>query len=221
MPATKLGRLVMDGKFPSITDIFLYSIRIKEPEIIDHYFAEGGEGGVELKDEIMKIKPVQKQTSAGQRTRFKAWVAVGDFRSHVGLGQKCAAEVGIAIRGAHILAKLSLVPIRKGYWGSKLGSPHTVPMKLTGKCGSCRVRLIPAPRGTGLVAATVTKKVLAMAGIEDVYCRSTGQTRTTGNFIVACFLALRKSYKILTPDLWRGNDLGINPLDRFNDTKKK
>jgi len=221
VPATKLGRLVQDGKFPSITDIFLYSLRIKEPEIIDHFFSESGEGGVELKDEIMKIKPVQKQTSAGQRTRFKAWVAVGDFRCHVGLGQKCAAEVGIAIRGAHILAKLSLVPVRKGYWGSKLGSPHTVPCKLTGKCGSCRVRLIPAPRGTGLVAATVTKKVLAMAGIEDVYCRSTGQTRTTGNFIVACFLALRKSYKILTPDLWRGNDLGINPLDRFNDTKKK
>ena len=61
----------------------------------------------------MKIKPVQKQTSAGQRTRFKAWVAVGDYIAHVGLGQKCAAEVGIAIRGAHILAKLSLVPIRK------------------------------------------------------------------------------------------------------------
>ena len=92
-----------------------------------------------------------------------------------------------------------MIPVRKGYWGSKLGTPHTVPCKLTGKCGSCRVRLIPAPRGTGLVAATVTRKVLAMAGIEDVYCRSKGQTRTTGNFIVACFLALRKSYKILTP----------------------
>merc|ERR1719166_291188 len=203
----------MDGKFPSITDIFLYSIRIKEPEIIDHYFAEGGEGGVELKDEIMKIKPVQKQTSAGQRTRFKAWVAVGDHKAHVGLGVKTAAEVGIAIRGAHTLAKLSLVPIRKGYWGSKMGSPHTVPCKLTGKCGSCRVRLIPAPRGTGLVAAAATKKVLAMAGIQDVYCRSKGQTRTTGNFIVALFLALRKSYKVLTPEMWVGNKLDQNPLD--------
>jgi len=207
---------VSDGRFPSITDIFLYSIRIKEPEIVDFYFStEPGEGGPELKDEIMKIKPVQKQTSAGQRTRFKAWVAVGDFKAHVGLGQKCAAEVGIAIRGAHTLAKLSLIPVRKGYWGSKLGTPHTVPCKLTGKCGSCRVRLIPAPRGTGLVAATVTKKVLSMAGIEDVYCRSSGQTRTTGNFIVACFLALRKSYKILTPDLWPGKQLLLNPLDEF------
>jgi small subunit ribosomal protein S2e len=169
-----------------------------------------------LKDEIMKIKPVQKQTAAGQRTRFKAWVAVGDLKGHVGLGQKCAAEVGIAIRGAHTLAKLSIVPVRKGYWGSKLGDPHTVPCKITGKCGSARVRLIPAPRGTGLVAAAVTKKLLNMAGIEDVYCKSKGQTRTTGNFVTACYLALRKTYKIKSPDLWAPTKLTQNPLDKYS-----
>ena len=40
-----------------------------------------------LKDEVMTIKPVQKQSSAGQRTRFKAYVAVGDFDGHIGLGK--------------------------------------------------------------------------------------------------------------------------------------
>jgi len=214
-----LGRLVKDNKFSSITDIFMYSIRIKEPEIIDFFFNE--ESGTELKDEIMKIKPVQKQTSAGQRTRFKAWVAVGDHKAHVGLGQKCAAEVGIAIRGAHTLAKLSLVPVRKGYWGSRSGDPHTLPCKLSGKCGSCRVRLIPAPRGTGIVASAVTKKVLRMSGLTDVYTRSKGQTRTTGNFIVATFLALRRSYKFLSPDLWVGQELKQNPLDVYLDPKKR
>lgn len=39
IPATKLGRLVREGKFSSITDIFRYSIRIKEPEIVDFYFS--------------------------------------------------------------------------------------------------------------------------------------------------------------------------------------
>lgn len=34
--------------------------------------------------------------------------------------------------------------------------------QVTGKCGSVRVRLIPAPRGTGLVAAPVPKKLLSM-----------------------------------------------------------
>ena len=54
------------------------------------------------------IKPVQKQTSAGQRTRFKAYVAVGDSNGHVGLGQKCAKEVANAIRAAITVAKLNV-----------------------------------------------------------------------------------------------------------------
>lgn len=62
----------------------------------------------------MKIMPVQKQTRAGQRTRFKAFVAIGDFDGHLGLGVKCAKEVATAIRGAIILAKLAVVPVRRG-----------------------------------------------------------------------------------------------------------
>lgn len=41
----------------------------------------------------MKIISVQKQTKAGQRTRFKAIVACGDMDGHVGLGVKVAKEV--------------------------------------------------------------------------------------------------------------------------------
>lgn len=156
--------------------------------------------------------PVQKQTRAGQRTRFKvsvinvtslvvvrdendrhhflmsffcvlqAFVAIGDFAGHVGLGVKCSKEVATAIRGAIILAKLSVVPVRRGYWGNKIGKPHTVPCKVTGKCGSVLVRLIPAPRGTGIVSAPVPKKLLLMAGIEDCYTSARGSTATLGNF---------------------------------------
>ena len=43
-------------------------------------------------------------------------------------------------------------------------------MKLSGTCGSVSVRLIPAPRGTGLVAAPASKKILAMAGLEVSSC---------------------------------------------------
>merc|ERR1719392_122508 len=111
--------------------------------------------------------PVQKQTTAGQRTRFKAFVIVGDNDGHVGLGVKSAKEVATAIRGAIIAAKINVIPVMRGYWGNKIGAPHTVPCKLTGKCGSVRMRLIPAPKGTGIVAAIAPKKILKMAGIED------------------------------------------------------
>jgi len=76
------------------------------------------------------------------------------------MGVKVAKEVQGAIKGAIMDAKLNLVPVRRGYWGNKIGKPHTVPVKVTGKCGSCRMRLVPAPRGTGLVAAGAPKKVL-------------------------------------------------------------
>merc|ERR1711980_72667 len=172
LPVTKLGRLVKDLKIKTLEQIYLYSLPIKESEIIDFFL------GPSLKDEVLKIMPVQKQTRAGQRTRFKAFVAIGDYDGHVGLGVKCSKEVATAIRGAIIQAKLSIIPVRRGYWGNKLGKPHTVPCKVTGKCGSVTVRLIPAPRGTSIVAASVPKKLLQMAGIEDCYTSARGQAAT-------------------------------------------
>lgn len=72
----------------------------------------------------------------------------------------CAKEVATAIRGAIILAKLSVIPVKRGYWGYKIGKPHSVPCKVVGKCGSVTVLMVPAPRGAGIVAACVPKKVL-------------------------------------------------------------
>lgn len=196
---TKLGRLVKADKITSLEEIYLHSLPVKEAAIIDHLYKKMS---VKLDDEVMKIMPVQKQTTAGQRTRFKAFIAIGDRAGHIGLGVKCAAEVSIAIRSAIGLAKLSLCPVRRGYWGARVGEPHTVPGKITGKCGSVRVRLIPAPRGTGLVAAPATKKMLELAGIRDCYTACRGHTRTMGNFIKAAFFALRATYGYLSPDLW-------------------
>lgn len=96
---------------------------------------------IETNKSSLQIKPVQKQTRAGQRTRFKAIVVIGDSEGHVGLGIKTSKEVATAIRAAIIIAKLSVLPIRRGYWGTNLGVPHSLPTKESGKCGSVSVRV--------------------------------------------------------------------------------
>jgi len=148
-------------------------------------------------------------------------VIVGDCNGHIGLGVKCSKEVSIAIRAAIILAKLAVIPVRRGYWGSRFAEPHTLPCKVTGKSGSVRFRLIPAPRGTGLVAARVPKKVLEFAGVKDVYTSSKGQTKTQGNSLKATINAIEKTYKYLTPDLWKPTEFNKAPFQKFTDHLKE
>lgn len=227
--------MVNDGKIKSMEEIYLFSLPIKEYQIVDKFLPG-------LKDEVMSIAPVQKQTSAGQRTRFKAFVAVGDFDGHVGLGVKCAKEVATAIRGAIIVAKLSVVPVRRGYWGNHIQEPHTVPCKVSGKSGSVMCRLVPArecsverasiysylstdsaryrtplsARGTDIVAAPASKRLLQMAGVKDCYTQSTGSTSTQGNFLKATLAAIAKTYEFLSPDLWKVIEPGQTPYDEFS-----
>merc|ERR1712054_758512 len=126
-------------------------------------------------------------------------------------------EMGTAIRGGIIAAKLSLIPVRRGYWGGRIGQPHTVPMKVHGKCGSVRVRLIPAPRGTGVVGSPVCKKMLQFAGVADCFSCSCGHTRSKGNFAKATFEALRLTYAYLTPDLWKPTHYVKPPFQEWSD----
>uniref|UniRef100_A0A8C0LQ02 40S ribosomal protein S2 n=1 Tax=Canis lupus dingo TaxID=286419 RepID=A0A8C0LQ02_CANLU len=82
IPVTKLGRLAKDMKIKSL-EIYLFSLPIKESEITDFL-------GASLKDEVLKIMPVEKHTRAGPQTRFRAFVAMGDYNRHVGLAVLCA-----------------------------------------------------------------------------------------------------------------------------------
>merc|ERR1719183_3500570 len=215
VPCTKLGRLVKAGKIKSLEHLFLFSMPIKEYEIVDYFLGPAGSG--KIKDEVMKVQPVQKQTRAGQRTRFKAFVLVGDFDGHVGLGVKVGKEVANSIRGAILDGKMQVVPVRRGYWGRKIGLPHTVPNKIHGKCGSVHIRMVPAPRGTGIVAAPTSKKILQYAGVTDCFTQTRGTTMCLGNFAKATFYALKVLYGYLEPSLWKETKFAKSPFQEFTD----
>ncbi len=196
-PVTKAGRQVKAGEITSIDDLFQLAVPIKEPEIIDVLLPD-------LQEEVIDINLVQKQTDAGEKSRFKATVIVGNENGFVGIGEGKAPEIGPAIRKAILRAKLSLIPVRRGCgsWECGCQDPHSIPFKIEGKTGSVRLTLLPAPKGVGLVTADTIKVVLRLAGIHDVWSRTRGHTRTTLNFALSVFKALKKTNQIMTPQDW-------------------
>ncbi|OYT60121.1 MAG: 30S ribosomal protein S5 [Desulfurococcales archaeon ex4484_217_1] len=196
-PRTKVGRMVKEGKIVSLDEVFESNLRITEPEIVDYLMPD-------LKHEVIDIGIVQKQTDAGEITRFKAIVVIGNMDGYVGIGAGKARQLRFAIQKAIQDAKLKIIPVKRGCgsWECRCGEPHSLPFTVRGKSGSVEVILKPAPKGTGLVIGDIGKKVLKYAGIKDIWSRTRGETRTSYNFAMAVYNALKMTYKIVTPEDW-------------------
>jgi len=190
-PKTSLGQRVKEGEITSLDEIFEEGLPIMELEIIDALLPE-------LQEEVIDVNLVQRMHKSGRKVNFRVIVAVGNMDGYVGLGQGKAREVGPAIRKAVDDAKFNIIKVRRGCgdWGCACGKEHTIPFKVTGKNGSVRVTLLPAPGGVGLSIGDVGKTILRLAGIEDIWSRTKGQTQTTINFAKATFDALKQLTKI-------------------------
>lgn len=199
VPKTKLGRLVLEGQITSIEGIFSEGYKIKEVEIIDILVPD-------LKDEVIDINLVQKQTDAGERSRFRAIVVVGNGAGLIGLGIGKAVRVRNAIEKGIRNAKLNLFPVRRGCasWECYCGEMHSLPFTVQGKSGSVTVTLIPGPKGLGLVAGETAKTILTLAGIKDCWSKSTGSTKTKTSFALATYNALKNTVKMMAPKDWVG-----------------
>ncbi len=192
-PKTRLGKLVLEGKITSMSQALKSGLPLREVEIVDMLLPE-------LEDEVIDVNMVQRMTDSGRRTKFRVVVVVGNKNGYVGIGQAKDKEVGMAIRKAVEKAKLNIIEINRGCgsWECGCGLPHSLPFKVVGKCGSVRVTLKPAPRGVGLAVGDVAKVVLRLAGIQDAWGISKGETRTTINYAKAVYDALKNTtiYKI-------------------------
>jgi small subunit ribosomal protein S5 len=194
-PRTKLGKLVKEGQITDIHEIFRKGYQIKEPEIVDVLLPE-----VNLREnqEVLDIALTVRMTDSGRRIRFRVLAAVGNRDGYVGLGIGHGREVGIAIRKAINYAKMNIIEIKRGCgsWECRCRRPHSIPFAVEGKEGSVRVKLMPGPRGLGLVIGDVGKKILALAGVQDVWSQTLGETRTTVNFAKAVFNALYNTNRV-------------------------
>lgn len=202
LPKTLLGKNVKSGKEKDIDKILNSKKKILEAEIVDSLLhlendllligqAKGKFGGGKRR----AWRQTQKKTMEGNIVTFSCMAVVGDKKGHIGLGFGKAKETLPARAKALRNAKLNIIRITRGYetHESPGSIPHTVPFAVEGKCGSIRIKLIPAPRGTGLVIGDESKKILRLAGIQDIYAVTKGQTRTTFNVAKACINALQKT----------------------------
>jgi small subunit ribosomal protein S5 len=187
IPKTRLGTLVATGKVTAMDEIFENGWRIKEPEIVRTLLPD-------IRSEVVSAGIVQKQTDAGEMTRFVSIVAVGDGNGWFGVGRGKAPQMRLAIEKATNNALLEVIPVRLGCgsWECKCGRSHSVPFKTSGKGGSVKVEMIPGPKGLGLVAGETVRNLLALAGIEDVWTRTYGSTSTTSSLAYAVYDALKK-----------------------------
>jgi small subunit ribosomal protein S5 len=197
VPKTRLGKMIQEGRIASMEEVFMGGYQLKEPQIADALLPD-------LQEEVININLVQKQTDAGEKSRFKAIVAVGNRDGYIGLGAGKASQVRTAIEKAAADARLKIVPVRRGCgsWECDCGKPHSVPFQIEGKCGGVKIVIVPGPRGLGLVASEVAKVILGLAGVKDCWTRSFGATRTIPSFAYAIFDALKKSYSLITPVDW-------------------
>jgi len=189
---------VQEGKINSLDQIFQMHGRVLEPEIVDRLLPN-------LEQEVIDVKLVQRQTDAGEKTRFKALVVVGNRDGYIGIGTGKSTQVVLAIEKAIRNAKLNIVPVVRGCgsWECACGEPHSLLVKSEGKYGSVKVQLLPAPRGLGLVAGESQKVVLALAGVRDCWTRSFGETRTSLSVVGAVYEALKRTAEAVLPSLWR------------------
>jgi small subunit ribosomal protein S5 len=212
-PATKLGKRVKDGEFTDIEMIFRTGEKILEPEIVDMLLpdleedllligqAKGKFGGGQRRI----FRQTQKKTQEGNKIHFLTYAAVGNKNGYVGVATGKSKETVPARDKSKRKARLKLMRIRRGCgsWECNCREPHSIPFAAEGKCGSVKVTLMPAPKGKGLCVEKECAKILGLAGIKDVWSRTSGQTKVKLNLIEALMDALKNlsEMKIKTEDV--------------------
>lgn len=198
---TELGKLVHNGEIKDIDEILQKHLKILEPQIVDFLIpnlqsdflyvgqSKGKLGGGKRR----MIRNTQKVTAKAKRQHFSAMAVIGDGNGHIGIGKGRGLESVTAKEKALKNAKLNIISILRGCgsWECACHGSHSIPFKVSGKCGSVVVTLLPAPKGISFCVMDDIKTIMRLAGIKDVWSKVNGQTNTRINIGYATFEALK------------------------------
>ena len=158
-PKTSLGMKVKNEEITDIDYVLDNRLKILEREIVDVLMpnlvtdlllvgqSKGKFGGGQRR----VFRQTQKKTREGNKPKFGTFAIVGNENGYVGIGYGKSKETVPAREKATRNAKQNIIKIRRGCgsWQCGCKQPHSVPFAVEGKYGSVKIRLIPAPRGTG------------------------------------------------------------------------
>ena len=145
---------------------------------------------LELSEKVVAINRVSKTVKGGRIFKFAALVVVGDGNDTVGFGIGKASEVPDAIRKGIEDAKKNLIKVAlKG---------TTIPHEITGAYGAGRVLMMPAPKGTGVIAGGPVRAVLEVVGIKDIRtkCQRTNNPTNVVRATIQGLSALRSAEQV-------------------------
>ncbi len=142
----------------------------------------------------------------GRRFSFSALVVVGDRHGRVGIGYGKANQVPPAIEKGQKDAKRHMrsFPLQE----------RTIPHEVEGRFGACRVRIIPASPGTGVIAGASVRAVLEMFGVQDCLTKSYGSNNPK-NLVKATICGLEQLRSKELIESLRGRELGMTEVEEM------
>jgi len=149
----------------------------------------------ELREETLLIKRCALVVKGGRRFSFAAYVVVGNENGILGFGHGKAGGVAEAISKASKAAKRKLFSVEI--------DRSTLPHRMQGKFCSSKILLLPASKGTGVIACTPVRAIMQMAGVHDVLTKSFGSNNPV-NLAKATIDGLKKMRSKKTVEAMRG-----------------
>ena len=143
---------------------------------------EGRDDG--MRQKMIAVNRVTKVVKGGRILGFAALTVVGDGEGRVGMGKGKSKEVPAAVQKAMEEARRNMVKV-----SLKNGTIHH---QVAGHHGAASVVMMPAPKGTGIIAGGPMRAVFEVMGMTDIVAKSHGSSNPY-NMVRATFDALTNS----------------------------